>query len=56
MSDLDLDLKRLQELLYRLITAPSGVAEGLAGESALPPGGLDKLVAGDDRMTAAERV
>ena len=56
MSDLDLDLKRLQELLYRLITAPSGVAEGLARESTLPPGGLDRLIAGDDRMTPAERV
>jgi hypothetical protein len=56
MSDLDLDLKRLQDLLYRLITAPSGVAEGIARESTLPPGGLDKLIAGDDRMTAAERV
>jgi hypothetical protein len=56
MSDLDLDLKRLQELLYRLVTAPSGVAEGLARELTLPPGGLDQLIAGDGRMTAAERV
>jgi hypothetical protein len=56
MSDPDLDLKRLQEFFYRLITAPSGVAEGLARESTLPPGGLDRLVAGDNRMTSAERV
>jgi len=49
-------LRRLQELLGRLIVAPDGVADGLAHERALPAGGLASLIAGDDRMTAAERV
>src|SRR5580700_1401821 len=50
------NLRRLQEILYRLIVAPRGVEEGLAHEPALPPGGLEDLVAGDDRMTRVERV
>jgi hypothetical protein len=50
------DLKDLQEVLYRLIVAPGGVAEGLAYEIALPAGGLATLIAGDDRMSAVERV
>jgi Putative DNA-binding domain len=51
------DLAALQELLWRLITAPSGVAEGLANEPALAAaGGLDAIIAGDERMSAAERV
>jgi hypothetical protein len=40
----------------RLITAPDGVAEGLANERALPRGGLDALVAGDDRLSPLQRV
>ncbi len=50
------DLKDLQQVLYRLIVAPGGVAEGLAYEVALPAGGLATLIAGDDRMSAVERV
>jgi Putative DNA-binding domain len=50
------DLKHLQQILYRLVTAPGGVAEGLAQEIALPGGGLAELVVGDDRMSADERV
>src|SRR5712671_3628868 len=50
------NLRRLQEVLYRLIAAPGGVAEGLAHETALPAGGLPTLIAGDDRMTAVARV
>ncbi len=50
------DLRHLQRLLYRLITAPGGVADGLAHETLIPAGGLDQLVTGDDRMSAVERV
>src|SRR5215472_13144893 len=49
-------LKDLQNLLYRLITAPSGVAEGLGTEHALPAGGLAALVDGDERLSAEARV
>ena len=49
-------LKRLQSILYRLITAASGVAEGLAAERSMPAGGLDALVLGDDRLSAEDRV
>jgi len=45
-----------ERLLYRLITAPSGVAEGLAQEKSLAPGGLTDIIAGDDRLSAEERV
>lgn len=56
MTSDDIDLRRLQEIIYRLIVAPTGVADGLAQETILPVGGLDRLVAGDDRMTPVERV
>ncbi len=51
-----IDLKQLQSLLYRLITAPSGVAEGLAAERDLGAGGLDTIVLGDDRLSPEARV
>jgi hypothetical protein len=51
-----IDLKQLQSLLYRLITAPSGVAEGLADERELGAGGLDAIVLGDDRLSSEARV
>jgi len=50
------DLKSLQELLYRLITAAEGVEEGLAAERMLPEGGLDAIIVGDERLSARERV
>ena len=50
------DLKKLQSLLYRLITAPSGVAEGLAPERDLGVGGLGAIVLGDARLAAEARV
>ena len=50
------DLRELQRLLTRLITAPNGVAEGLAREPALTPRDLDVIVRGDERMTARERL
>src|SRR5882757_2047732 len=53
---MSLPLKQLQSILYRLITAASGVAEGLAAEDRLPAGGLDALVLGDDRLSAEDRV
>ena len=46
----------LQSLLYRLITAPSGVEEGLAAEKTLPPEGLSATVRGNSRMSAVDRV
>ena len=49
-------LKQLESILYRLITAVSGVAEGLAAERRMPAGGLDALVRGDDRLSAEDRV
>ncbi|HWJ41415.1 MAG TPA: putative DNA-binding domain-containing protein, partial [Candidatus Limnocylindrales bacterium] len=49
-------LKNLQSLLYRLITAASGVAEGLAAERELGATGLDAIVLGDDRLSAQARV
>ena len=49
-------LKELESLLYRLITAPSGVAEGLAAEHDLGAGGLDAIVLGDDRLSSEARV
>src|SRR5271166_5975488 len=50
------DLNWLERLLYRLITAPSGVAEGLANEKSLGPDGLARVIAGDERLSAEERV
>jgi hypothetical protein len=43
-------------MLYRLITAVSGVAEGLAAEHDLSAGGLDAIVLGDDRLSSDARV
>ena len=50
------DLNWVERLLYRLITAPSGVAEGLAQEKSLEHGGLAQIIVGDDRLSAEERV
>jgi hypothetical protein len=49
-------LKELQSLLYRLITAPSGVVEGLAAERAPGAGQLEAIVLGDERLSPAARV
>src|ERR1700676_2473396 len=53
---MSLPRKQLQSILYRLITAASGVAEGLAAEGSMPSGGLDALVLGDERLSAEDRV
>ncbi len=50
------DLKSVQSLLRRLIVAPSGAADGLRAESDLPPGGLDAVIRGDERLSAIERL
>src|ERR1700683_103631 len=50
------DLRSLEGLLYRLITAPAGVAEGLAMEQSLDDGGLSRIIAGDQRLSSIERV
>ena len=55
LSDAD-STGKLQSLLYRLITAPSGVAEGLAAERDLRADGLDAIVLGDERLSAEARV
>ena len=52
----DFDLNRLQALLYRLIVAPGGVGEGLAANDGLPPGSLEAILDGDDRLSARERL
>ncbi len=50
------DLDWVESLLYRLITAPSGVAEGLAHEKSLARGGLSEIIAGDERLSPESRV
>ena len=52
-------LAGLQALLYRLITAPEGVAAGLAAERASGPevrADLDHFIESDDRLSATERL
>ncbi len=58
-------LESLQALLYRLITAPEGVAAGLAAERARKPStpddleaweDLEALIESDDRLSASERM
>lgn len=49
-------LGELQRLLYRLITSPNGIEEGLAAEYDLPARGLDAIIVGDARVGAVERV
>jgi len=48
------DLQELQALLYRLFTAPNGIAEALANEEEAID--LEQVIVGDERMSAAERV
>ena len=49
-------LGEVQNLLYRLITSPNGVEEGLAAKNDFSAGGLDTIVSGDDRLGSVERV
>jgi len=55
----DPDLRDLQALLYRLVTAPEGVAAGLAAERTPGPrtfDDLEQLIESDDRLSAGERL
>jgi hypothetical protein len=55
MKDRDgLNLRELQALLYRLITAPEGVAAGLKAEA--HPVDLNTIISGDERIGAANRL
>lgn len=51
---MNLTLADLQSLLYRLITAPGGVDEALAGVAAFE--GVGELIASNQRLSASERV
>lgn len=51
-----MELARLQSLLYRLITAPSGVDEGIRAEKGFGEDDLNALIRSDDRLVAHERV
>ena len=48
-------LGEAQNLLYRLISSPNGVTEGLATEH-LASGGLGAIIRGDSRLSPVERV
>jgi hypothetical protein len=50
------DLKNLQMLLYRLITAPNGVAKALAADCAADATALNDLIQGDADLSAVDRV
>ena len=50
------DLSTLQRLIYQLITAPDGVGEGLKSEPTPPPGGLEAVIRGDQRLSAVQRL
>lgn len=57
MGDPELmELARLQSLLCRLITSPNGIAEGLANEDAATADGIERLIVGDRRLSAQERL
>ncbi len=50
------ELDELQSLLYRLITAPTGVEEAISHERMLPNRGLEVVIAGNKRLSACERL
>jgi hypothetical protein len=51
-----LKLADLQNLLYRLITAPAGVEGGLAREATLKEHGIEAAIADDNRLSARDRL
>jgi Putative DNA-binding domain len=51
-----LKLRELQNFVYRLVTAPNGVEDGLAAENRLSSGGISAMIRGDARLIAIERV
>lgn len=50
-----MNLRSLQELLYDLVTAPTGVGPALAARG-LGPGALEAVVVGDARLSATARL
>jgi hypothetical protein len=50
------NLRALQELLYRRITEPERATPGQSDERGLPPGGVEALVRGDHQLSAVERI
>ncbi len=53
------DLQRTQRIFWSLITAPTGVRpalEDLARRGELPAPGIDDLIVGDERLSAADRL
>src|SRR4029077_20780026 len=53
-ADEPFDLQTLQALLYRLITAPNGVVEGLQAEKVQV--NLEDVVRGDERLSAVDHL
>ncbi|HJU10657.1 MAG TPA: putative DNA-binding domain-containing protein [Candidatus Binataceae bacterium] len=49
-------MAELQALLYRLITAPVEVEQASADEPALKGRGLEAIIAGDERLSAGQRL
>jgi hypothetical protein len=52
----EFELAELQSLLYRLITAPAGVEEAVSQERALQVQGLEAVIAGNQRLSARDRL
>jgi putative DNA-binding protein len=50
------NLKSLQGLLYRLITAPEGVGAAIRSEPALSASGIEAIVRGDEHLNPVGRV
>ncbi len=54
---MDESLRKLQTLLYDLITAPEGVRPALKARApGLPAGGLGEIICGDERLGATDRL
>jgi Putative DNA-binding domain len=52
----EFELAALQSLLYRLITAPASIEEAAAHERALQTRGLEAVIAGNERLSASDRL
>ncbi|HJU11904.1 MAG TPA: putative DNA-binding domain-containing protein [Candidatus Binataceae bacterium] len=51
-----MNLAELQALLYRLITAPTEIEQASADEPALKERGLEAIIAGDEGLSATQRL
>jgi hypothetical protein len=49
-------LENLQNLIYRLITAPDGIEQALAAERRLPARGIGAIIRGNERLPSAGRL